>query len=100
MSTLTLIQLTPLILRAIYLVCISIVLLSLWQSLWKTLNQGWTHVQRLHQIPCHRCIFFTGDYRLKCTVYPSKALNEEAIDCLDYEYAIKQNDVTPTRVDF
>jgi len=93
MPTLTLIQLIPLTYRAAYLICLSVVLYSFLYSLWKTLNQGWTHLYRLHQIPCHRCIFFTGEYRLKCTVYPSKALNEEAIDCLDYKYAINHNNV-------
>ena len=42
-------------------------------------------LSKLHQIPCARCAFFTRDYRLKCTVHPSKALTEEAINCLDYE---------------
>jgi len=97
MSTLNLIQLTPLIYRAAYLVCLSVILFTLLYSLWKTLSQGWTNLYRLHQIPCHRCIFFTGDYRLKCTVHPSKALNEEAIDCLDYKYAVNRNNATQTR---
>jgi hypothetical protein len=42
-------------------------------------------LRRLHQVPCSRCAFYTGDYRLKCTVHPCKALSEEAIACLDYE---------------
>ncbi|WP_233501703.1 hypothetical protein [Acaryochloris thomasi] len=40
---------------------------------------------RLHQIPCADCQFFTGDYRLKCTVHPDTALSERAIDCRDFE---------------
>lgn len=48
-------------------------------------KDGLDRLKRLHQIPCSRCAFFTGDYRLKCTVHPCKALSEEAIDCLDYE---------------
>jgi hypothetical protein len=65
--------------------CIFIVLFSLARSLWMTLQQGWSQVRRLHQIPCPDCIYFTGNYHLKCTVCPSKALNESAIDCRDYE---------------
>lgn len=53
--------------------------------LWAIGKEGITRLKRLHQIPCSRCQFFTGDYRLKCTVYPIKALSEDAIDCLDYE---------------
>jgi len=46
---------------------------------------GLTGLQRLHNIPCTRCVFFTGDYRLKCTVRPCQALSEDAIHCLDFE---------------
>ena len=68
-----------------YMTCVPMILISFCKSLWKTCKEGWAHLNRLHQIPCHQCAFFTGNYHLKCTVYPSKALNEEAIDCLDYE---------------
>lgn len=33
-------------------------------------RDGYIRLRRLHQIPCSRCAFFTGDYRLKCTVHP------------------------------
>jgi hypothetical protein len=39
----------------------------------------------MHQIPCTGCQFFTDDYRLKCTVHPSKANTEEAIHCCDFQ---------------
>lgn len=42
--------------------------------------------KRMHQIPCTRCRFFTGDYRLKCTINPSLANTEQAIGCGDYSY--------------
>ncbi|MEB3884716.1 hypothetical protein LKE08_14890 [Lyngbya sp. CCY1209] len=48
-------------------------------------KEGLDRLKKLHQIPCSRCAFFTGDYRLKCTIHPCKALSEEAIGCLDYE---------------
>ena len=50
-----------------------------------TFKSGISYVKRLHQIPCSRCVFFTGDYRLKCTVHPYSALTELAINCSDYE---------------
>lgn len=40
--------------------------------------------KKMHQIPCTKCRFFTGDYRLKCTVNPAVANTEQAIDCSDY----------------
>ncbi|MEL6580866.1 MAG: hypothetical protein AAFQ14_14040 [Cyanobacteria bacterium J06621_12] len=40
--------------------------------------------KKMHQIPCTKCRFFTGDYRLKCTVNPSEANTEKAIGCGDY----------------
>lgn len=48
------------------------------------LQDGVARLKRLHQIPCSRCAYFTGDYRLKCTVHPCKALTEDALDCRDY----------------
>lgn len=58
-------------------------LFCVWRIIY-TLRQGVGYVKRLHQIPCSRCTYFTGDYRLKCTVHPIFALTEEAIGCVDY----------------
>ncbi|MBE9076918.1 hypothetical protein IQ241_06350 [Romeria aff. gracilis LEGE 07310] len=55
----------------------------LWSAV-RTLRAGWQYCQQLHQVPCHRCAYFTGDYRLKCTVRPCAALTKDAVDCLDY----------------
>jgi hypothetical protein len=57
-------------------------------SLGRTIHAGICRLQSLHQVPCDRCAFFTGDYRLKCTVHPITALSEAAIDCRDFEPAI------------
>jgi hypothetical protein len=43
-----------------------------------------TQAKRMHQVPCTKCRFFTGDYHLKCTVNPSVANTEQAIGCGDY----------------
>lgn len=48
-----------------------------------TLLRGMAYLKRLHSIPCHRCVYFTGHYQLKCTVHPSEALTEQAIHCPD-----------------
>lgn len=52
---------------------------------YQTTKEGIAYVKKLHQIPCHRCAFFTGDYRLKCTVNPYMAMSEDAINCRDFE---------------
>lgn len=52
-------------------------------------RQGVNHLKKLHQIPCAKCAYFTGDYRLKCPVNPMVALSEEAINCRDFQ--IKNN---------
>lgn len=62
----------------------SLLVVFLW-SIWIALRDGVAQIKRLHQVPCSRCAYFTGDYRLKCTVHPCKALTEEAINCIDYE---------------
>lgn len=54
-------------------------------SLWTAVRDTVTTSKRLHQIPCANCQYFTGDYRLKCTVQPSIANSEAAIECLDYQ---------------
>ncbi len=66
----------------------SIVILSI-ASVWFSWEKGRKHLQRLHQIPCNRCVFFTNNYRLKCTVNPIKACSEEAINCIDFEPKVK-----------
>jgi hypothetical protein len=60
------------------------IFLLIW-SLFSTLTKGAAQVKRLHQIPCSHCQFFSGDYHLKCTIRPSTALSEEAINCIDYQ---------------
>lgn len=53
-------------------------------DLWKNLRHRITSVKHSHQIPCSNCQFFNRNPYLKCAIHPSKALNEEAIDCADY----------------
>ncbi|MGD1907143.1 MAG: hypothetical protein ACFB0C_14255 [Leptolyngbyaceae cyanobacterium] len=48
------------------------------------LEDGLKRLRRLHQIPCHRCQYYTGSPYLKCPVHPIEALSEAAIDCRDY----------------
>ncbi|MBN3881143.1 MULTISPECIES: hypothetical protein [unclassified Nostoc] len=54
-------------------------------SLWTAARDSVATAKQMHQIPCTGCQFFTDNYRLKCTVRPSIANTEEAIDCLDYQ---------------
>ncbi len=56
-------------------------------SCWRLIaiaNKAVRHLRRLHQIPCSNCAYFTGDYRLKCTVHPTVAMSETAIGCRDF----------------
>ncbi|MEL7495484.1 MAG: hypothetical protein AAGJ95_16185, partial [Cyanobacteria bacterium J06554_11] len=53
----------------------------------KTFKRGVNQLKQMHAVPCSQCAYFTGDYRLKCTVNPLTALTEDAISCLDYEPA-------------
>ncbi|HLO51969.1 MAG TPA: hypothetical protein VK211_26405 [Kamptonema sp.] len=57
--------------------------LLLW-SVGSAIADSVKRAKRMHQIPCANCVFFTGDYHLKCPVQPKIALSEEAIDCSDY----------------
>jgi hypothetical protein len=75
-------------------ILIWVVLVGFFLAIALAVQDGITRLKRLHQVPCSRCTFFTGDYRLKCPVHPCTALSEAAIACLDYEPAIAK---VPTR---
>jgi hypothetical protein len=64
---------------------IILVVLSLWSVARDTVQTA----KQMHQVPCARCVFFTNDYHLKCTVNPSVANTEEAIGCVDYRQKIR-----------
>lgn len=65
--------------------CVWGMLTLLGWRIWATLREGIARLRTLHQIPCNRCLYCTGDYRLKCTVDPCAAFTEEAIGCRDFE---------------
>ncbi len=54
-------------------------------SMWTAARDSIMTAKQMHQIPCSGCQYFTDDYRLKCTVNPTIANTEEAIECLDYQ---------------
>ncbi len=86
-----LLQIAPLLTSALFAVCLWLVLVGFLWSIGEAFMQGRANLQRLHQIPCCSCTFFTNDHRLKCPVHPNQALTEEAIDCLDYEPAVRRS---------
>ncbi|WP_414622724.1 hypothetical protein [Calothrix sp. CCY 0018] len=61
-----------------------LVILGGW-SMWTAARDSVKTAQQMHQIPCSGCQYFTDNYRLKCTVNPSMANTEEAIECMDYQ---------------
>jgi hypothetical protein len=72
------------LMSVIFAVCAwSLLVLSLYSVL-QTLISGIKYVRKLHKIPCANCEYFTNDYRLKCTVNPTKACTEDAICCIDF----------------
>lgn len=81
----------------VFAICMGLVLLSFFWSLCVSLRQGWTNLQQLHQMPCDRCVFFTGEYHVKCALHPYKALSVEAINCLEYESAAMSSRQMATR---
>ena len=91
MSISILIQLIPFVYKLVFMICISLGLLSYTLSALKNARKNWIQLQRLHQIPCSNCLFFTGEYNLKCAVHPCKAFSEDAIGCADYQMAKKSS---------
>ncbi|MEM6501159.1 MAG: hypothetical protein AAF685_04895 [Cyanobacteria bacterium P01_C01_bin.89] len=58
---------------------------SLISNLFHLMRDGRQRLETLHQIPCAKCQYFTNDMHLKCTVHPTTALSEDAINCADFE---------------
>ncbi|NEP00906.1 MAG: hypothetical protein F6K58_20015 [Symploca sp. SIO2E9] len=61
-----------------------LIILFFW-TVWSSIRASLAIAKRMHQIPCTQCQFFTNDYRLKCTVNPSIANSEAAINCREYQ---------------
>jgi len=62
-------------------------LLVFFLSLLFALDDGVKRLRRLHQIPCDRCLYNTGNPYLRCPVNPLSAFSEDAIHCRDFEPA-------------
>ena len=74
----------PLLVPICFVCAWALVILLGW-SIWTAARASVKTAQQMHQIPCSGCQYFTDDYRLKCTVNPSMANTEEAIECMDYQ---------------
>ncbi|MDJ0697117.1 hypothetical protein [Mastigocoleus sp. MO_188.B34] len=61
-----------------------LLILVVW-NVWSAARDSIKTAKKMHQVPCSGCSYFTDDYRLKCTIHPSIANTEEAIECLDYQ---------------
>ncbi|MBG1270768.1 hypothetical protein [Nostoc sp. WHI] len=74
----------PLLIPICFVVAWTVIILVV-LSLWAAARDSVTTAKLMHQIPCTGCQYFTDNYRLKCTVRPSIANTEEAINCSDYQ---------------
>jgi hypothetical protein len=73
----------PFLVPVCFVTAWGVVGLTLW-TLYASAREGVQTAQQMHEIPCAKCQYFTGDYTLKCTVHPSSALSEDAIGCIDF----------------
>ncbi|MGV2831896.1 hypothetical protein [Myxosarcina sp. GI1(2024)] len=73
-------------LHFVFVVCFwAIVLSFLALKIMRSSQKAFAYLKKLHQIPCSKCVYFTGKHYLKCSLNPKIALTEEAIDCQDFE---------------
>lgn len=49
------------------------------------LDDGLRRLKRLHQIPCHRCQYYSDSPYLKCPLHPRDACSEAVLQCPDFE---------------
>ena len=61
------------------------VVIALGSNLFRLFRDGQQRLDTLHKIPCAHCRYFTDDVHLKCTVNPTIALSEDAIDCSEFQ---------------
>jgi hypothetical protein len=92
-----LMQLIPFIYKLVFIILIAAGLSSYLLSAWKNTKKNLIQLQRLHEIPCSHCLFFTGEYNLKCAVHPCNALSEKAIGCADYQNS-KRGSVNDSKI--
>ncbi|MEL6385444.1 MAG: hypothetical protein AAFQ89_23865 [Cyanobacteria bacterium J06626_18] len=74
----------PFLVPICFVMAWAIVAIAVW-SIWSAIRDSVKRAQRMHQIPCSQCRYFSGNYLLKCPVHPGNALTEEAIGCSDFE---------------
>lgn len=74
----------PFLVPICFLSAWTIITLATW-SIYSAVRDSVATSQKMHRIPCADCQYFTGDYRLKCTVRPTVANTEEALNCTDYQ---------------
>ena len=74
----------PLLVPICFVVAWTVIILVV-LSIWAAARDSVATAKLMHQIPCTGCQYFTDNYRLKCTVRPSIANTEEAINCSDYQ---------------
>ncbi len=77
-------RIQPLLVPICFVVAWAIIILAI-LNIWAAARDSVATAKQMHQIPCTGCQYFTDNYRLKCTVRPSIANTEEAIDCSDYQ---------------
>jgi hypothetical protein len=79
-----LLSIQPLLVPVCFVLAWALAIATLW-TITMSIRDTIARSQKMHQIPCTGCQFFTNDHRLKCTVQPTIANTEQAIDCHDFK---------------
>lgn len=77
-------EIINLIIVPVCLIAAWLFIVSLGLSIYSAIVDTAKQAKQMHSIPCSECSYFTNDYRLKCTIHPSKANTTEAVNCRDY----------------
>ena len=73
----------PILVPVCFVLAWGLVFCCFW-TVWSAIRDTAARTKQMHQIPCSECRYFTNDYRLKCTVCPTIANTENAIDCSQF----------------
>ncbi|MEC4805058.1 MAG: hypothetical protein SAJ12_06120 [Jaaginema sp. PMC 1079.18] len=75
--------LQPILVPVCFILAWGLAIATFW-TIFSSIRDTVAQSKTMHQIPCSGCQFFTNDYRLKCTIQPTLASTEQAIDCCDF----------------
>ncbi len=72
-------------------VILSAIAISIYVFIPKQIHQAALDLKCRSKVPCRHCRYFSHNNYLRCSVHPTTAMTEKAIDCQDYDPIVRSN---------